>query len=77
MDVFLIGMLGGAASSIALMIILYSHFHIVFKDYFYNKDLFLMMVNIKKLKAEMSIIQEQIKNMNLETYQSIVEDEYK
>lgn len=76
-DIFLIGVLGGAVASIALAAVFYSHFHVVFKDYFYNKDLFLMSANIKKLRAEMLVIQEQIKQMNADTYHSIVEDEYR
>ena len=76
-DVFLVGILGGALSSIAIFSVAYAHFHSLFKDYFYNKNLFVQSQNIKRLLAEVDALKEQIKHINLDHYETIVEDEFK
>lgn len=77
MDMFLTGVLGGALSSGAIIGVMYVHFHGVFSDYFYNKDLFVMQQNIKRLLAEVEALKEQIKHINLDHYETIVEEEFK
>ena len=76
-DMFLVGILGGALASGAIICVTYVHFHGLFKDYFYNKDLFVQAQNIKKLLAEVEALKEQIKHINLDHYETIVEDEFK
>ena len=77
LDIFLTGVLGGALASGAIISVLYFHFHSLFKDYFYNKDQFANALLVKKLVAEVDALKAQIKQMNLEHYQAIVEKEYK
>ena len=77
MDMFLVGILGGALSSIAIVLVMYAHFYSLFKDYFYNKNVFIQAQSIKRLLADVGVIKEQIKHINLDHYETIVEDEFK
>lgn len=76
-DTFLIGVLGGIISSISIFSVMYFHFHQAFKDYFYNKEHYVTVLTVKKLCAEVSALKEQLKHMNLDHYENIMEDEYK
>lgn len=77
MDAFFMGVLGGIVSSITIFSAMYFHFHRAFKDYFYNKEHYVTIITVKKLVAEMNALKEQIKHMNLDHYENIMEDEYK
>ena len=77
MDVFLTGILGGALSSVCLFAVMYFHFQRVFKDYFYNKNNYVMAATIKKLVAEVDSLKLQLKHINLDYYDNIVKAEYK
>ena len=77
MDIFFVGVLGGIVSSISIFGVMYLHFHQAFKDYFYNKDHFIASLNMKRLTAEVAVLKEQIKHINLDHYETIVEEEFK
>ena len=76
-DIFLLGILGGAISSAAIVVVMYSHFKLTFKDYFYNKDHYVNAVTIKKLFGEVNSLKEQITQINLDHYEKMVKEEYK
>lgn len=76
-DIFLMAILAGAIASFSIFGVMYWHFHSLFKDYFYNKDHYVQSVLVRRLYAELEALKSQVKHMNLDHYENVVEDEYK
>lgn len=76
-DALFAGLLGGGLGSIFVFSTMYCHFHLKFKNYFYNKEHFKTRMKVLQLEDDIESIRVQLARLNTEAYHAIVEDEYK
>ena len=76
-DVLFAGILGGGVGSIFVFSAMYCHFHLKFKNYFYNKEHFKTRMKVLELEDEVASMKIQLARLNAQSYHAIVEDEYK
>ena len=76
-DALFAGLLGGGLGAIFVFSTMYFHFHLKFKNYFYNKEHFKTRMKVLELDDDVASMKIQLARLNAEAYHKIVEDEYR
>lgn len=76
-DCILAGLLGGGIGCALVFSTMYIHFHLKFKDYFYNKEHFKTRMLVTELTDKVNGLGVQIGALNAEIYHRATEDMYK
>ena len=71
------GLLGGGLGAIFVFSTMCVHFHLKFKNYFYNKEHFKTRMKVLELDDDVASMKIQLARLNAEAYHKIVEDEYR
>ncbi len=66
---------GSTFGSLVTIVVMYGHFKLIFKDYFYNKESFKTRSLVNELHDKVNSLQLQISSINAELYKIHVKSE--